>query len=457
MEIHVFDHITGLIMCVGSIFLFEEHSERLNEVKNSNQMLAQEDVALQQRLREKEELIKEMKIERERLELENKKCFEDNLLLENKLQQLKERLAKLEKDYEDTLLEFGRLSIESDSKTNKSKENKKFREIFPQKQSASPVLNMEGNLSSDFSPTSTVVNSDVKPNIVQSEGGKKPLPALFLPSSSGEQSVGADGELVELSPCQNQVTSNNVSNATNESIHVSPDSTPLPTEVYERSKAEPLGLLNVLSSSVSAHVYNAYKLLLLTLSDMLLYSDIIKLKEWANRKFSIDSNLSRAKIILQLDQKGVINASDVGQLRVFFESITRFDLVYLIDEFYNGDYDKLRKLFNQHKSIKNSHKRMANLNRVHSSRVLPPDNNTPRSPLMSNTVNRVSNVEVFERPSTADENNGVSIVRNSQRTENGHSNVGSTNVATISGNRFSTHENSEDVPDCPAVNNTRGW
>jgi hypothetical protein len=190
---------------------------------------------------------------------------------------------------------------------------------------------------------------------------------------------------------------------------------------------------------------------------MLLYSDIIKLKEWANRKFSIDSNLSRAKIILQLDQKGVINASDVGQLRVFFESITRFDLVYLIDEFYNGDYDKLRKLFNQHKSIKNSHKRMANLNRVHSSRVLPPDNNTSRSPLTSNTVNRVSNIEVFERPSTADENNGVSIIRNSQRTENGHSNVGSTNVATISGNRFSTHENSEDVPDCPAVNNTRGW
>ena len=478
MEIHVFyflsayDHITGL-MYVGTIFLwtqtqtldidtmFEEHSERLNnDVKNNNQMLAEEDVALQQQLREKDELIKEMKIECERLKIENRKRFEEKLLLENKLQQLKERLAKLEKDYEDTQLEFGRLSIESDSKTNKMKENEKFREIFPPKKSASLVLNMEGNLSSDSSPRSTDIFSDIQPNIVQSEGEKKPLPALSLPPPSGDQSEGAARELLELGACQNQgshVRPNNVSNATNESIDVSPDSTPFPTEVYERSNAVPLGLINEPSSSVRAHVYNAYKLLLLTISDRMLHSDIIKLKEWANEIFSVDSNLSPAKVILQLDQKGAINASDLGQLRVFFESITRFDLLYLTDEFYNGDYDKLRKLINQHKSINISYERVANINRVHSSRVLLPHNNTPTSPLRSNTVNRVSNVEVFERPRTADENNGVSIVRNHQRTENGHSNVGSTNVATISGNRFSTHENSEDIPDCPAVNNTRGW
>jgi hypothetical protein len=476
MEIHEFyflsalDYIPGLTY-VGSIFLwtqtqtldidmFKEHSERLNnEVKNSNQILPEEDVALQQQFREKDELIKEMKIERESLEIKNRKCFEENLLLKNELQQLKEKLAKLEKDYEDTQLEFGRLSIESDSRTNKAKENEKFRKIFPQKQSASLVSNMEGNLSSDFSPRSTGIISDVQPNIVQSEGDKKPLPALSLTPPSGNQSEGAARELLELGACQNQsshVRPDNVWNARNESIDVSPDSTPFPTEVYERSNAVPLGLINEPSSSVRAHVYNAYKLLLLTISDRLLYSDIIKLTEWANEKFSVESNLSTAKIILQLDQKGAINASDVGQLRVFFESITRFDLVYLIDEFYNGDYDKLKKLINQHKSRNNSHERMANLNRVLPN--LLPHNNTPRSPLRSNTVNRdIGNVEVFERPSTADENNGISIVRNHQRTENGHSNVGSANVAITSGNRFSTHEYSDNVPDCPAVNNKRGW
>ncbi|CAB4017938.1 RING finger and CHY zinc finger domain-containing 1 [Paramuricea clavata] len=465
-------HITGTVY-VGTSFLwiqtqtlhidmmFEEHCERLiNKVKNNNQVLGEENDELQQQLREKDELIKEMIIECERLKIENRTRIEEKLALENKLQQLKERHGKLEKDYEDKLLEFERLSIENDSKTNKAKGNEKLQKLFPPKQSESLVYNMEGNLSSDFNSCRSTRNSDVQPIIVQSEGEKKPLPALSLPHPSGEQSVGSSEESVELSACQNQgshVRQKNVSIALNESIDVSTDSTPFPTEVHERSNAESLGLINETSSSVSGHVYNAYKLLLLTISGRLLYSDIIKLKEWAKEKFSVESNLSPAKLILQLDQKGAINASDLGQLRVFFESITRFDLVYLIDEFYNGDYDKLRKLINQHKSINNSRERVANLNREHSSRVLLPHNNTPRYPLRTNTVNRdIGNVQVSERPSIAVKNNGVTIARNRQRTENAHANVVSTNSSIVSGNRFSTYENSEDVPEGPAINNTRG-
>ncbi|CAB3995523.1 RING finger and CHY zinc finger domain-containing 1-like [Paramuricea clavata] len=442
--------------------MFGEHSERLNnEIKNSNQLLAQENVTLQQQLREREECIKELKIECERLKIKNRKSFEENLLLKNELQHWKERHGKVEKDYNDTLVELGRLSVESDSKTNKAIESEKFQKVFPQKGLALLVTNMEGNISPDFNPRSNI-NSDVQPNTVQSEDEKKPLPPLSLPPSpSGEQSVGAGAELLELGACQNQgshVRLKNVSNAANECTDVSPDSTPFPTQVYERSNAEPLGLINEPSASVSAHVYNAYKLLLITISDRLLYSDIIKLKEWANEKFAVENNLSPAKVILQLDQKGAINASDLSQLRVFFESITRFDLVYLIDEFYNGDYDKLRMLINQHEPTNRiSHQRVANLNRVHSSRVLSPHNNTPRSPLRSNTVNRdIGNVQVFERPSTTDESNGVSIARNRDRAENVHSNVSSTSNSIVNGNTFSTHENSEDVLACPPVNNSRG-
>ena len=444
------------------------------ETEKNNRMLVEENVALKQQLLENDEVIKEMKsqfaIQKRKFfktkyeySIEIKNISEEKISLENKVQQLKDINGNLQKEYEDTLLDFGRLSVESDSKTNLGKKSETFQKLFSPKLSESLVVNMAGNSLSHFSHRSTI-NSDVQPNSVPaSEDEKKPLPALSLPSPSGEQFVGAGGELVELNACQgdnqskrfeaqNQNQGNNV-RPNNESIEVSLDSTPFPTEVHERSNAQPLGLINEPSSSVNAHIYNIYRLLLLTISDRLLYSDIIKLKEWANDKFTVDSNLSAAKVILQLDQKGAINASDLGQLRLFFESITRFDLVYLIDEFYNGDYDKLRKLINQHKSINISHERVANINRVHSSRVLLPHNDTPRSPLRSNPVNRVSNVEVIERPSTADENNGVSIVRNLHVP---HSNVASTSNSIVGGSRCSTYENSEDVPDCPAVNNTRG-
>ena len=451
---------------------FERCPNGLNcETEKNNVRLLEENDALKQQLLEKDKVIKEMKSQ---LATEKRKFYEikcefaieksniskEKISLENKLQQLENRYGNLEKEYKDTLLDFGRLSVESDSKTNLGKKSETFQKLFSPKRSASSVVNMEGNSSSHFSPRSTV-NSAIQSHSVQSEDENKPLLALSLPSPSGEQSVGA--ELVELNACQadeqskgfeaqNQIKGSNV-RPNNESIDVSPDSPPFPTEVHERSNAQPLGLINEPSSPVNAHVYNVYRLLLLTISDRLLYSDIIKLKEWSNEKFSSDSNLSPAKVILQLDQKGAINASDLGQLRVFFESITRFDLVYLIDEFYNGDYDKLRKLINQHKSINSRHGRVAHLNRVHSPRVLLPHNNTPRSPLRSNTVNRVGNVEVIERPSTADENNGASIARNRHVS---HSNVASTSNSIASGSKCSTHENSEDVPDCSAVNNTRG-
>ncbi|CAB4021934.1 RING finger and CHY zinc finger domain-containing 1-like [Paramuricea clavata] len=457
---------------------FETCPDGLNcETEKNNRMLMEENVAVKQQLLEKDELIKEMKSQfacekrkflkmKYEYSIEKKNISEKNKSLENKLEQLKDIYGNLQKEYKDTLLDFGRLSVESDSKTNLGEKSETFQKLFSPKLSASLVVNMAGNSSSHFSPRSSI-NSAVQSNSVQSEDEKKPLPALSLPSPSGEQSVGASRELVELNACQGDHQSNGsgaqnhnqCSNVrpNNKKIDVSLDSPPFPTEVHERSNAQPLGLLNEPSSSVNAHVYNVYRLLLLTISDRLLYSDVFKLKEWAKEKFSVESYLCPSKVILQLDQKGVINASDLGQLRVFFESITRFDLVYLIDEFYNGDYDKLRKLINQHKSINNSQEREANLNRVHSSRVLPPDNNTPRSPLRSNTVDRVGNVETFEQPSTADENNGVSIVRNCQRTENvQQSNVAGRNVATISGNRFSTHENSKDVPDDDAVNHTKG-
>ena len=67
------------------------------------------------------------------------------------------------------------------------------------------------------------------------------------------------------------------------------------------------------------------------------------LQDWAAQNFSINNPQNATDILLQLDQKGVINASDLHQLSDFFESIIRFDLVHIIDAFLLGDYNLLRQ------------------------------------------------------------------------------------------------------------------
>ncbi|XP_028409441.1 zinc finger protein BRUTUS-like At1g74770 [Dendronephthya gigantea] len=89
-------------------------------------------------------------------------------------------------------------------------------------------------------------------------------------------------------------------------------------------------------------LYNNYKILLLTLSQSLLSSDVIKLKDWASEKFSIERAQNTTDVFFKLDEKGVINAEDLNQLRSFFQSIVRYDLLHMIDIFLLGDYSLLR-------------------------------------------------------------------------------------------------------------------
>jgi hypothetical protein len=65
--------------------------------------------------------------------------------------------------------------------------------------------------------------------------------------------------------------------------------------------------------------------------------------DWASQNFSIENAQNATDVLLQLDQKRIINASDVSPLRDFFESIIRIDLVYIIDEFLLGNYSLLRQ------------------------------------------------------------------------------------------------------------------
>jgi hypothetical protein len=106
---------------------------------------------------------------------------------------------------------------------------------------------------------------------------------------------------------------------------------------------EYISLGNVPPTSVATTLYNNYKFLLLSLGQSLLSSDVVKLMDWASQNFSIENAQNATDVLLQLDQKRIINASDVSPLRDFFESIIRIDLVYIIDEFLLGNYSLLRQ------------------------------------------------------------------------------------------------------------------
>ncbi|XP_028392323.1 uncharacterized protein LOC114516913 [Dendronephthya gigantea] len=97
-------------------------------------------------------------------------------------------------------------------------------------------------------------------------------------------------------------------------------------------------------SSVARTLYNNYKLLLRILSQMFLSPDVEELKNWASEKFSIENAQNATEVFSKLDEKGAINAEDLSQLRGFFESIIRLDLVHIIDEFLCGDYSLLQNL-----------------------------------------------------------------------------------------------------------------
>ena len=321
---------------------------------------------------------------------------------------LKAKQSQLEHEREDILLDLGELSVENDFKSNTSGNSVQFQQIFR---------------------PNTALNSTA---IV---GGHVQQSCLALPSTSRQLSIESDkgsvaGESTGLNKGNvTQDSANNLLNATN----VPEENLKFAVEVTERSEAELINLSRKPSSLVAASVYNNYKLLLFAMSYGLLSSEIVKLKEWANETFSVQTNLTVTKVIFQMDQEGVINAFDLNPLRVFFEKIFRYDLVCLIDEFYKGEYGKLWNLVRENKS---SFAIIESRNQQFLQRA---NNNMPaavRNSLRPTTSgNEDESARVLERPRTAEQNDAISVPKNNQRVKTGHH----------------TKRASE-----PKVNNTRG-
>ena len=249
------------------------------------------------------EIIRNLECEMTRRETDYKEAVCDleksNRELKDQLVRVRNRLEANEEELRETFLELGRASVEvTRIKSEKKRElefDKTYKSINVTTQTSQPLSSAK----TQTSGTETVL---VKPN------------------TQFQSHFGDTGENSENFPPEVSVQ---------ESMEVS-------------SSTEGASLTNMPTTTVERSLYNNYKLLLLTIADRLLSSDVARLKTWASSMFSADVSSDISEVFHDLDRKKVISASDLSKLREFFETILRIDLVHLIDCFLLGDYTPLR-------------------------------------------------------------------------------------------------------------------
>ncbi|XP_046861931.1 uncharacterized protein LOC124455287 [Xenia sp. Carnegie-2017] len=116
------------------------------------------------------------------------------------------------------------------------------------------------------------------------------------------------------------------------------DALPFSVQQDESNNYENISLKSAPPISVASSLFVNYKMMLLTIPERLLSSDVTAMKEWARRQFSIEHAQDATEILRELDRRLIISASNLSVLHSFFESIIRFDLIYIIDGYLTGDY-----------------------------------------------------------------------------------------------------------------------
>ena len=228
---------------------------------------------------------------------------------------LQSELEKCQKELKETLSELGRMLVENDGKVRE----KRKQSIF------------DGTLKSSIvNASSTLSETAQLPEAAQLTQADEPSTSGAAMQTVEVQTLG-NTEIQPAVPIIQEILPNDV---------VEPS---VQGSTEESSNRESVSLTYMPGTSVEKSIYNNYKLLLLVISDMFLCSDIEKFKVWARDMYGMDLSSHVYEVFLELDCKGIISASDLTNLRLFFETISRIDLVHLIDCFLLGDYANLKR------------------------------------------------------------------------------------------------------------------
>ena len=365
---------------------------------------------------------------------------------ENEILSLRKQNELLQKKHKEILAELGEITIKNTAKENEEKKSKLFEQIFGShinvaKDSSAPVRAMGDDKKSsqniDENSEAPLLSSSI---VCEAAACEQPvLGATALTQRSNHQAeiaeiakndiAGSGAEVgdqksAELttvkSPNECQSTTHGTRSMSTKVLkettnskrkYLAQSGNALPTSEVtscqsceredlslsvqqDSSEEEYISLSNVPPFSVATTLYNNYKLLLMFIAQKLLSSDVNKLRNWADQKFSITNPENATDILFQLDEKGLINASDLIQIRDFFQSITRIDLVYVIDAFLLGDYSLLRQNPVPKRKGEN---RPQNRNTTTKYPYISNSGNTSRYSLIGTTSGSQGNSSVFQQ------------------------------------------------------------
>ena len=327
---------------------------------------------------------------------QNRKNEDFQFMLESKRKELEKEFVSLQKQleslkaenhqYEEILLELGKSTVEETAKRNEERKSKIFHQIYhpplsgakrslASTSNGTPINDTLGypkDYQDDNQPKSVPVSDSSTLKITTASGDPTILnasrSALFneqfacgaetLVQSSASSTFSGNSKnttpMNQNSSVISSIKKENDGNGSTQSDDVATNSNMAMTsqQNYDDlsfsvqqhdSGMESITLANKPATSVATTLYNNYKLLLLTLAQRLLSFEVVMLKDWAGQNFSIVDPQNATDVLFELDEKQVINASDLGRLCDFFESIIRFDLVYIVDAFLLGDYSLLRQ------------------------------------------------------------------------------------------------------------------
>jgi hypothetical protein len=275
------------------------------------------------------------------LELDTEKQSKE--IMEREIEDLKRLNTEL-------LEELGRVETEQGMRVNDEKNATWFQNIFPPKRKMAE------------SEKPNVLKSDKVCLTECSASTERPTDKLETLTSNHENvdgvSLGSPGnetysdhlQSENISPGQDEDSSNKASRAPS----FVPDNEPATEETHTasppllekdnsfRDQEQHDAEMNISDNELD-HLSRCYKKILKIIQQNLLSQDVLKLKEWACQKLSTDGFEDVADVLACLEQQGIIGASNLSELRSFFESITKFDFVHVIDLFLQGDTTVLQK------------------------------------------------------------------------------------------------------------------
>ena len=255
---------------------------------------------------------------------------EKNLLDENNF--LKEELKLLKIKHKELLFDLGECGVREKAKEKKKRKSELFqrtkKDLVPEDKDENES---HGNVSSGTMANLSYIETET-PAVQSSSKEKTSSEEELMQSETGVNEASAMASMGKDRKHDDSLIEQNY------------ETLPYSVQQDYSNAPEYITLKHIPPTSVAASLYNNYMFLLLSLAQNLLSSDVVKLKVWAAQRFSIDNPQNATDVLIKLDQEGFVHASDLSQLRDFFESILRIDLVCVIDAFLLGDYSLFREL-----------------------------------------------------------------------------------------------------------------